>query len=136
MKRLIERFRRHFVIFLSVMGPGIITANVDNDAGGIATYSVAGAHFGYSLLWSFAPIVIGAAVILIPGVKLVPIMLISQASNGILLPFVLIFMLLLINNRRLMGEYVNSRLYNFLAIATVIVMVGLSLALCVTPFIH
>ena len=39
------------LMFLAIMGPGLITANVDNDANGIATYSVAGAHFGYSLLW-------------------------------------------------------------------------------------
>src|SRR5439155_17322514 len=43
-------------IVLSVVGPGIITANVDNDAGGIATYSQAGADFGYSLLWTLIPI--------------------------------------------------------------------------------
>ena len=43
-------------IFFSVLGPGIITANVDNDAGGITTYSIAGAHFGYSLLWTLIPI--------------------------------------------------------------------------------
>ena len=42
--------------FLAVAGPGIITSNVDNDAGGIATYSMAGAHFGYGLLWSLIPI--------------------------------------------------------------------------------
>src|SRR5512139_1118104 len=46
------------IIFLSVMGPGIITANVDNDAGGITTYSLAGAQYGYSLLWSLIPIAI------------------------------------------------------------------------------
>lgn len=46
---------KSLLIFISVMGPGIITANVDNDAGGIATYSVAGAHFGYSMLWVFVP---------------------------------------------------------------------------------
>jgi NRAMP (natural resistance-associated macrophage protein)-like metal ion transporter len=44
------------VVVLSVIGPGIITANVDNDAGGIATYSQAGADFGYSLLWTLIPI--------------------------------------------------------------------------------
>jgi NRAMP (natural resistance-associated macrophage protein)-like metal ion transporter len=43
-------------IFFSVLGPGIITANVDNDAGGITTYSIAGAYFGYSLLWTLIPI--------------------------------------------------------------------------------
>ncbi len=44
-------FRIRLFIFLAVLGPGIITANVDNDAGGIATYSVAGANYGYGLLW-------------------------------------------------------------------------------------
>src|SRR3954451_15569463 len=44
------------VAVLAVVGPGIITANVDNDAGGIATYSQAGADFGYSLLWTLIPI--------------------------------------------------------------------------------
>ena len=51
------------MIFLSVMGPGIITANVDNDAGGITTYSVAGAHFGYSMLWVFLPMMLALIVI-------------------------------------------------------------------------
>ena len=46
-------------LVLSVIGPGIITANVDNDAGGIATYSQAGADFGYSLLWTLIPITFG-----------------------------------------------------------------------------
>ncbi len=50
LKRL-RPFRRRLLIFLAVMGPGIITANVDNDAGGITTYSVAGAKYGYDLLW-------------------------------------------------------------------------------------
>jgi Mn2+/Fe2+ NRAMP family transporter len=81
-----------------------------------------------------AIIIIGAVVILMPNVKLIPIMLLSQASNGLLLPFVLIFMLLLVNNRRLMGKYVNSRIYNFFAIITIIAMVGLSAALIITQF--
>jgi Mn2+/Fe2+ NRAMP family transporter len=76
-----------------------------------------------------AIIIIAAAVILLPGVQLVPIMLLSQATNGILLPFVLIFMLLLVNNKRLMGKYTNSKVYNFFAALTVISMIGLSLAL-------
>jgi NRAMP (natural resistance-associated macrophage protein)-like metal ion transporter len=58
-----RRFRINFLIFLSVLGPGIITASVDNDAGGIYTYSVAGAHFGYTLLWSLIPITIALIVI-------------------------------------------------------------------------
>jgi Mn2+/Fe2+ NRAMP family transporter len=82
-----------------------------------------------------AIIAIGAAVIMLPRVKLIPIMLISQATNGILLPFVLIFMLFLVNNKRLMGKYTNSRIYNILATAVIILMIGLSLALLFTGFI-
>jgi len=61
-----ERFRHwrmKLVIFLAVLGPGIITASVDNDSGGIYTYSVAGAHFGYSLLWMLIPITVALIVI-------------------------------------------------------------------------
>jgi NRAMP (natural resistance-associated macrophage protein)-like metal ion transporter len=82
-----------------------------------------------------AIIVIGAGIILMPNVKLVPIMLLSQASNGVLLPFVLIFMLLLINNKRLMGKYSNSKLYNILTIIVIVSMIGLSTALFYTAFI-
>lgn len=52
--RFSHRFRplaARLALLASVIGPGIITANVDNDAGGIATYSIAGAHFGYTTLW-------------------------------------------------------------------------------------
>ena len=54
---------KRMIIFLSVMGPGIITANIDNDASGITTYSVAGARFGYSLLWILIPTTIALVVI-------------------------------------------------------------------------
>ncbi|MFZ5432442.1 MAG: Nramp family divalent metal transporter [Calditrichota bacterium] len=50
-------------MFLSIMGPGIITANVDNDAGGITTYSQAGAHFGLATLWIFVPMTIALIMI-------------------------------------------------------------------------
>jgi NRAMP (natural resistance-associated macrophage protein)-like metal ion transporter len=50
--------RKRLLFFLSIVGPGIITANVDNDAGGITTYSLAGAHYGYGLLWSLIPITV------------------------------------------------------------------------------
>ena len=46
---------RNFIIFLSILGPGIVTGSVDNDAGGITTYSVAGALYGYKLLWTLIP---------------------------------------------------------------------------------
>jgi NRAMP (natural resistance-associated macrophage protein)-like metal ion transporter len=52
-----------FLLFLTVMGPGIITANIDNDASGITTYSVAGARFGYDLLWTLIPTTIALVVI-------------------------------------------------------------------------
>lgn len=59
----LRHFRKRLFIFLAVVGPGIITANVDNDAGGIYTYSVAGAHFGYTLLWTLIPITIALIVV-------------------------------------------------------------------------
>ena len=51
------------MIFLAVLGPGIITASVDNDVGGIYTHSVAGARFGYSLLWTLIPITVALVVV-------------------------------------------------------------------------
>jgi NRAMP (natural resistance-associated macrophage protein)-like metal ion transporter len=56
-------FWKKAAIFLSIMGPGIITANIDNDASGITTYSVAGARFGYSLLWTLIPTTVALVVI-------------------------------------------------------------------------
>lgn len=53
----------NFLIFLSILGPGIITGSVDNDAGGITTYSVAGAQYGYKLLWTLIPAFIALLVI-------------------------------------------------------------------------
>ncbi len=57
------RLWKKIAIFLSIMGPGIITANIDNDASGITTYSVAGARFGYSLLWTLIPTTVALVVI-------------------------------------------------------------------------
>ncbi|HVQ20706.1 MAG TPA: Nramp family divalent metal transporter [Terrimicrobiaceae bacterium] len=51
-------WRRRIFLFLAVIGPGIITSNVDNDAGGIATYTQAGSAYGYALLWSLVPMTI------------------------------------------------------------------------------
>ena len=50
---ILNRFRRQLIIFLSVLGPGIIVMVADNDAGGISTYAVTGSQFGFSLLWLF-----------------------------------------------------------------------------------
>jgi NRAMP (natural resistance-associated macrophage protein)-like metal ion transporter len=58
--------KRYFIkiaLFFSVFGPGIITANIDNDASGITTYSVAGARFGYALLWTLLPTTISLIVV-------------------------------------------------------------------------
>ncbi len=54
---------RNLLIFLALLGPGIITANVDNDAGGIATYSLAGAHYGMALLWTMIPTAVALIVV-------------------------------------------------------------------------
>jgi NRAMP (natural resistance-associated macrophage protein)-like metal ion transporter len=73
-------------------------------------------------------IVVGAGVIMIPNFPLVPMILLSQVLNGVLLPLILIFMVLLINKRELMGEWVNSHWLNLAAWITVVVMIGLTLA--------
>ncbi len=57
-KRNIPPFLAKIILLLGVVGPGLITANIDNDAGGIATYSMAGAQTGYRLLWVLLPITI------------------------------------------------------------------------------
>jgi hypothetical protein len=51
-------WRRRLLLLLAVIGPGVITSNVDNDAGGISVYSQAGAMYGYALLWSLVPMTI------------------------------------------------------------------------------
>ncbi len=71
-------------------------------------------------------IVAGAAVVLIPNFPLVPMTILSQVLNGVLLPFVLYFMLRLINNKELMGKYVNSRIFNIVAWATAVIVIGLT----------
>ncbi|MGE5110733.1 MAG: Nramp family divalent metal transporter [Acidobacteriaceae bacterium] len=60
-------------------------------------------------------IIVGAGIILIPKAPLVKLAVLSQVLNGVLLPFVLVFMLLLVNKRQLMGRYINSRSYNVVA---------------------
>src|SRR5436190_13273030 len=60
---MFRSWRARFALLLAVVGPGIITANVDNDAGGIYTYSLAGAKFGYTLLWTMIPITVALIVV-------------------------------------------------------------------------
>ena len=61
--RFLRRWKIQILLFFSVVGPGFITANVDNDAGGILVYSQAGAQFGHMLLWTMIPITIALIVV-------------------------------------------------------------------------
>lgn len=76
---------------------------------------------------------IGAVIVLLPNVPLFHAMLISQFVNGVLLPIVLIFMLRIINNRQIMGDYVNNRLHNLIAGLTVVALILLTAALLLAP---
>jgi NRAMP (natural resistance-associated macrophage protein)-like metal ion transporter len=82
-----------------------------------------GFYWLYTLLISF-----GAGIVLMPGIPLVKVILYSQVVNGVLLPFLLIFMLILINKKELMGEYRNSAAVNFIAWLTSVILIVLSLA--------
>src|ERR1700693_6528686 len=70
----------------------------------------------------------GGAVVLIPNLPLIKIAVLSQVVNGVVLPFVLVFMLLLVNKKEIMGAYVNTHLFNAVAWLTTIVMIGLKFA--------
>ncbi|HSB66570.1 MAG TPA: Nramp family divalent metal transporter [Anaerolineales bacterium] len=82
-----------------------------------------------------ALIILGAAIILLPVKSLIQAMLISQTFNGVLLPVILITMLVLINDKRLMGKFKNGRVFNFLAWATVVALIILALILIVVTFL-
>jgi Mn2+/Fe2+ NRAMP family transporter len=71
----------------------------------------------------------GAGVILIPRIPLLEVAVLSQVVNGVLLPFVLIFMLVLVNKKDLMGKHTNSRFFNVVAWTTAVAMMGLSAAM-------
>jgi len=74
-------------------------------------------------------IVLAAVFISLPNVPLLSILYLSQVGNGILLPFILVYMLVIANDKKIMGEYVNTRVFNYIAGATVVIMIGLSIAL-------
>jgi Mn2+/Fe2+ NRAMP family transporter len=78
-----------------------------------------------------ALIAIGAAIILLPRVPLIKIAVLSQVLNGILLPFVLVFMLLLVNKGDLLGRYTNSRRYNVVAWTLTAIIIALTVAMLV-----
>lgn len=80
--------------------------------------------------WIYTLLIVGGAgMVLIPRMPLIKLILFSQVANGILLPFVLIFMLRLVNKSELMGKYRNSRFANTVAWSTSIIMIGLTGAL-------
>jgi Mn2+/Fe2+ NRAMP family transporter len=81
-----------------------------------------------------AIIVISAGMILMPGVPLLKIILVSQVMNGVLLPFVLVFMVLLVNDKGLMGAFTNGTFYNVVVWLTTVVLVALTAVMIVTSF--
>ena len=61
--KFLRSWKLRILLLFAVVGPGFITANVDNDAGGIFTYSLAGAQFGYTLLWTMIPITVALVIV-------------------------------------------------------------------------
>src|SRR5438270_2314962 len=110
MNKILSRFRYHLVVFFAVLGPGFITAVVDNDAGGILTYSQAGAQFGYLPLWTLLPI----TVLLIIAQEMCSRMgavtgkglsdLIRE-EFGLRITFVLMALLVVVNMTNVMSEF-------------------------------
>lgn len=95
---------------------------------------------GLDRSWSEAPlfnglytlvIIASAAVILVPGIHLIGIMLVSQVINGILLPFLLVFMMRIVNDHAVMGRHANGPAHNVLAWGTILVVIALTAALLV-----
>ena len=90
-------------------------------------------HEAPAFYWLYTLLIVtGAGVLLVPDFPMTHMMVLSQVVNGIVLPFVLIFMLVLTNDRELMGDHVNPRGFNIIAWSTVAVMIGLTLAMLAT----
>jgi Mn2+/Fe2+ NRAMP family transporter len=82
----------------------------------------------FNAIYTFV-IFFGAAFVLIPGAPLITIMVLSQAVNGVLLPFLLLFMIRIVNDRRIMGRYTNSRASNVLGWGTIVTVISLTVLL-------
>ena len=83
-------------------------------------------------MWIYtALIVVSSLLVLIPGAPLVLLMVFSSVLNGILLPFVLVFALSLVNNRKIMGDFINSKTHNYISWATVVTLIILTVVLLV-----
>ena len=86
--------------------------------------------------WLYTSLIVcGAGVVLIPRLPLIKLILFSQVANGVLLPFLLVFMLLLINRKKLMGEYTNSKLANVIAWGTSVIIIVLTIGMVWTTSI-
>lgn len=105
-----QRWKSQLVLFLAVLGPGIITANVDNDAGGIFTYSQAGAQFGYTLLWTLIPITLALIVVqemcarmgVVTGKGLSDLI---REEFGLRVTFIMMILLVIVNFGNVMAEF-------------------------------
>ena len=107
-----KRWRIRILLFLAVLGPGFITANVDNDSGGIFTYSQAGAQYGYTLLWTMIPITIALIVVqemcarmgVVTGKGLSDLI---REEFGLRLTFVLMVLLVVVNYTNVVTEFIG-----------------------------
>jgi len=123
---------------IGLFGASLLAAFVLPLTASYAVCEAFGFERGIDRTWAEAPvfngiytfvIFFGALFVLIPKAPLISIMVLSQAVNGVLLPFLLIFMMIIINDRRIMGRHVNGRIYNAVGWTTVIVVIGLTVAL-------
>jgi NRAMP (natural resistance-associated macrophage protein)-like metal ion transporter len=109
---MLRRWRTRILLFLAVLGPGFITANVDNDSGGILTYSQAGAQYGYSLLWTIIPITIALIVVqemcarmgVVTGKGLSDLI---REEFGLRLTVVLMILLVVVNYTNVVTEFIG-----------------------------
>lgn len=107
-----KRWRIRILLFLAVLGPGFITANVDNDSGGILTYSQAGAQYGYTLLWTMLPITLALIVVqemcarmgVVTGKGLSDLI---REEFGLRLTFVLMVLLVVVNYTNVVTEFIG-----------------------------
>jgi len=125
---------------IGLFGASLLAAFVLPLTAAYAVTEAFGFERGIDRTWAEAPvfngiytfvIFFGALFVLLPSAPLVTIMVLSQAVNGVLLPFLLIYMMKIVNDRRIMGRYVNGRVYNVLGWTTVVVVIGLTVTLLV-----
>ncbi len=122
---------------IGLFGASLLAAFVLPLTASYAITEAFGFERGIDKSWSEAPvfngiytfvIFFGALLVLVPKAPLISIMVMSQAVNGVLLPFLLIFMMVIINDRRIMGRHVNGRVYNAIGWTTVVVVIALTVA--------